>query len=305
MKLELAGEWVVDGDGAERQLLAVREVLVRRRTRYQQLEIVDTLAFGRMLLLDGQVQSSERDEFVYHEALVQPAMLAGPRAARVLILGGGEGATLREVLAHASVTSATMVDIDQDVVQACREHLPMFSRGSFEDARAQLVIAIAARAKAARRRAVDVIDEDVTDPTEQVPPRVVRRRVLRACLHALTPHRAARRPVVAWRRSRSCTASTRTLQRWRQGVRAGGARHGERAVVEPPGASPAARAPRAMLPTMHGLELEGASASPALLRLLDGARAACALFTLPPKRRRTSPCSAPRLGVGGDLTRLA
>lgn len=170
MKLELEGDWVVDGDTAsDVQLLRVKRTLVSRRTRYQQLEIVDTEAYGRTLLLDGQVQSSERDEFLYHEALVHPALLLHASPHRVLILGGGEGATLREVLAHRSVREAHMVDIDREVVAACREHLPMFSRGSFEDPRTRLVFDDARAELERSEQSFDVIVQDVTDPAEAGP----------------------------------------------------------------------------------------------------------------------------------------
>jgi spermidine synthase len=147
----------------------VTRVLERRQTRFQTLVIADTEAYGRVLLLDGQLQSSERDEFIYHEALVHPAMLLHPEPAQVLILGGGEGATLREVLAHESVREARMVDIDGEVVAACRTHLPMFGRGSFEDPRARLVIDDARRDLERGGARYDVILQDLTDPDEEGP----------------------------------------------------------------------------------------------------------------------------------------
>jgi spermidine synthase len=101
--------------------------------------IADTCNFGRALVLDGAIQSSASDEKLYHELLVQPAMLAHPDPRAVLIIGGGEGATLREVLVHRSVESATMVDIDREVVELCREHLPGWHRGAFADRRLRIV----------------------------------------------------------------------------------------------------------------------------------------------------------------------
>src|SRR5262249_38062010 len=86
-----------------------------------------------------KVQSSFDDEALYHEMLVQPAMLLHPNPRSVLIVGGGEGATLREVLAHNQVRSVTMVDIDQQAVDLCRQFLPSWSRGAYEDPRARVV----------------------------------------------------------------------------------------------------------------------------------------------------------------------
>ena len=101
--------------------------------------IADTFNYGRALFLDGSIQSSEDDEALYHEMLVQPAMLRHPNPRDVLIIGGGEGATLREVLVHRSVNSVTMVDLDREVVELCREHLLPWHRGAFDDRRVRLV----------------------------------------------------------------------------------------------------------------------------------------------------------------------
>ena len=89
--------------------------------------------------MDGKIQSSEMDEFIYHEALTHPPMITHPHPETVFIAGGGEGATLREVLAHTSVKRAVMVDIDEEAVDICRRFLPFLSQGSFEDDRAELL----------------------------------------------------------------------------------------------------------------------------------------------------------------------
>lgn len=108
-------------------------------TAFQNVVIADTFNYGRVLILDGAIQSSQYDESLYHEVLVQPAMLMHPDPKDVLIIGGGEGATLREALAHRSVRSAVMVDLDREVVELCREHLITWHRGAFDDPRARLV----------------------------------------------------------------------------------------------------------------------------------------------------------------------
>ena len=94
----------------------LKEYFVRTKTRFQRVVLADTYSFGRCLILDGELQSAQRDEFIYHESLVQPAMTLHPRPRDILILGGGEGATVREILRHPSVRRVTMVDIDGDVV---------------------------------------------------------------------------------------------------------------------------------------------------------------------------------------------
>ena len=121
------------------QLTEVSRRVYSGHTPFQKVEIVDTVSFGRVLLLDGKTQSTEADEFVYHESLVHPVLLSIPDPKRVFIGGGGEGATLREVLRHRSVKEAVMVDLDAEVVALCREHLATWHQGAFDDPRTTLV----------------------------------------------------------------------------------------------------------------------------------------------------------------------
>ena len=116
----------------------VTRVVHATRTAFQHIVVADSVNYGRILILDGHIQSAEDDEDLYHEMLVQPAMLIHDAPRDVLIIGGGEGATLREVLAHRSVERATMVDIDREAVEVCRTHLPTWHRGAFDDPRARL-----------------------------------------------------------------------------------------------------------------------------------------------------------------------
>ena len=144
-------------------------VVYSGQSRYQTIEIVDTLPFGRTLILDGKTQSSETDEFIYHETLVHPAMITHPAPQRVFIAGGGEGATLREVLYHRSVKQAVMVDIDRDVVEASRQHLPAWHAGAFDDPRTTLLHLDAKEYLEDTDSAFDVIFIDLSDPVEGNP----------------------------------------------------------------------------------------------------------------------------------------
>ena len=99
---------------------------------------MDYELYGRSLVLDGKTPSTERDEHIYHETLVHPAMLCHPDPKQVFIGGGGEGGTLREVLAYSSVERATMIDLDSEVVALCRAYLPTHHHGSFEHPRPNL-----------------------------------------------------------------------------------------------------------------------------------------------------------------------
>ena len=117
-------------------------------------------------MLDGKTQSTERDEHIYHETLVHPAMLCHPDPKQVFIGGGGEGGTLREVLCHNSVEMATMVDLDSEVVALCRQYLPNHHLGSFDDPRTNLIHEDARAYLQNTPDLYDVIILDLVDPLE-------------------------------------------------------------------------------------------------------------------------------------------
>jgi spermidine synthase len=154
-------------------LHSIKERIYSGRTKFQSIDIVNTGSFGICLVLDGKIQSSEADEFIYHEALVHPAMISHPQPERVLIAGGGEGATLREVLAHKTVKRAVMVDIDEEVVKLCRRFLPTWHQNAFDDPRAELHFADARKYLDESSDEFDVIIIDLVDPLEQGPARLL------------------------------------------------------------------------------------------------------------------------------------
>src|SRR4030042_1552176 len=163
-------KWLYDeGSPNLTQLHRIKKVIYSGRTKFQSIEIVDTRSFGVCLILDGKIQSRERDEFIYHEALVHPAMLSHACPETVFIAGGGEGATLREVLAHKTVKKVVMVDIDSQVIDICRRFLPEFHRGSFDDSRLELCFADARKYLQETRDRFDVVIIDLVEPLEEGP----------------------------------------------------------------------------------------------------------------------------------------
>jgi spermidine synthase len=114
--------------------------IVSLQTAYQTAEIVEFAHYGRALVLDGKLQSVAHDEYIYHEALVQPALCLHVKPRHVLIVGGGEGATAREVLKHADVEEVVMVDVDGELVRLARQHLGAWHRDCFDDKRLRLLI---------------------------------------------------------------------------------------------------------------------------------------------------------------------
>ncbi len=131
--------FVEESDDFDLYSYRLKRMIYDGRTAFQKVMIAETLNYGLILALDGALQSAQDDEALYHEMLVHPAMLAHPEPKDVLIIGGGEGATLREVLAYNTVRSAVMVDIDRELVELCREHLSAWHRGAFDDRRVRLV----------------------------------------------------------------------------------------------------------------------------------------------------------------------
>ena len=150
-------------------MLKVRNVLYSGDTQFQKVEVLESETFGRSLILDGKTQSTEIDEFVYHEALVHPPMLLHPNPRTVFIGGGGEGGTLREVLAHSSVERVIMLDLDREVVELCRRYLPNHSQGSFEDPRLELIHQDAREYLSNTQNSFDVMIMDLVDPMEGGP----------------------------------------------------------------------------------------------------------------------------------------
>jgi len=168
-KTELWQWYVEEFFPTEQHHHAVERVYYKGRSAFQDIGIVQTPVFGKMLILDGDTQSSQNDEKIYHESLVHPALAAANDRSEVLILGGGEGATLREALRRSDVRRVTMVDIDGDVVELSKKYLPEWSEGAFEDPRSRVIIGDALKFLKEDKDAYGVIISDLTEPLEDSP----------------------------------------------------------------------------------------------------------------------------------------
>lgn len=151
------------------QQFSISDILYSGKSEFQSIQVIDTPSFGKCLILDGKIQCSEADEFIYHESLVHPSMITHPQPETVFIAGGGEGATLREVLAHSTVKRVVMVDIDKKVPDICKEFLPSLGQGSFEDSRVELLHIDAMKYLDETQEKFDVIIIDLTEPLEESP----------------------------------------------------------------------------------------------------------------------------------------
>jgi spermidine synthase len=147
-----------------RTRLRTDRVLFDSETEHQHLIIFETPEFGRVMMLDGVVQLSTKDEFVYHEMMAHVPLFAHGRARKALIVGGGDGGVLREALRHPELESITLCEIDQSVIDLCREHFPRVSAGAFDDPRSRIVIADGTKFVADTDERFDVIMVDSTDP---------------------------------------------------------------------------------------------------------------------------------------------
>ncbi len=147
----------------------VEEVLFSEKSKYQQVDIVKTTGHGKMLLNDGMVMLSEKDEFVYHEMIAHVPIFSHPNPDKILIIGGGDGGTAREVLKHKNVRKVTLVEIDELVVNACKKHLPKLSK-SFEDPKMNLLIDDGVKFVNETKEKFDIILVDSTDPVGPATP---------------------------------------------------------------------------------------------------------------------------------------
>lgn len=146
------------------QTFRVDKIHYENKTEHQHLVIFQNARFGRVMALDGVIQTTEADEFIYHEMLTHVPLFAHGAAKKVLIIGGGDGGILREVCKHPEVESVVQVEIDAAVVEMSKQYLPHHSAGAFEDARAEIIIDDGAAFVKNTDRKFDVIISDSTDP---------------------------------------------------------------------------------------------------------------------------------------------
>ncbi|WP_419797459.1 MAG: polyamine aminopropyltransferase [Terasakiella sp.] len=145
------------------QRFSATEVLFEEKTEHQDLVIFENDFFGRVMLLDGVTQTTDRDEFVYHEMISHVPIFAHGNVKKVLIIGGGDGGVLREVLRHKDI-ECTMVEIDASVVEMSKKYFPEHSDGAFDDPRCNLIIADGLKFVKETQDRFDVVIVDSTDP---------------------------------------------------------------------------------------------------------------------------------------------
>ena len=143
--------------------IKIKNILHHSRSKYQEIAVLETEKIGRMLVIDGITMLTEWDEFAYHEMISHVPLLVHPKPSRVLIIGGGDGGTVREVIKHPEVEQVHVCEIDEEVVRVCRKHMP-FLASSFDDPRVQIFYEDGARFISKNSGSYDVIIVDSTDP---------------------------------------------------------------------------------------------------------------------------------------------
>lgn len=146
-----------------RHCYGISKILYEGKSKYQEIQVVESHYFGKMLILDGVVQFTEKNEFFYHEMLTHPVMFAHKNPQNVLIIGGGDGGILREVLKHKTVKKAVLVDIDKDVVEVSKKFFPTVAC-SMDDPRAIILNEDGFKYIQDYKNEFDVIIVDSTDP---------------------------------------------------------------------------------------------------------------------------------------------
>lgn len=161
--------WVTEFHKDAGMTFKVEKTLFAGESRFQKVDIVRTVTHGAILLNDGRMMLSEKDEFIYHEMIAHVPLFVHPLPKRVLVIGGGDGGTVREVLRHKSIERVVMVEIDELVVNACRKHIPSVSC-ALDDPRLELRIEDGVRYVSDTKETFDVVLIDSTDPVGPAEP---------------------------------------------------------------------------------------------------------------------------------------
>ncbi|HBG61640.1 MAG: spermidine synthase [Omnitrophica WOR_2 bacterium GWF2_38_59] len=155
--------WIYESLYPDIKIGLTGQLLYKTKTPFQDVRIYDTDRFGKLLLIDGAIQTTEKDEFIYHEMITHPVLLMHSNPKNILIIGGGDGGVLREVLKH-NIKKVTLVEIDEEVINLSKKFFPTLSRGAFNDQRVNIVIQDGARFIRKTKETFDIVIIDSPDP---------------------------------------------------------------------------------------------------------------------------------------------
>ncbi|WWP02381.1 MAG: polyamine aminopropyltransferase [Candidatus Dasytiphilus stammeri] len=146
------------------QYFAVKNIIYQENTNFQNVIFFENPTFGRIMAIDGIVQTTENDEFIYHEMITHVPLLTMPSAKKILIIGGGDGASLREVIKYKYLEKITMVEIDENIINLCRKYLPNHNQNAYTDIRCEIIIQDGSKFISSCKEKFDIIIVDSTDP---------------------------------------------------------------------------------------------------------------------------------------------
>lgn len=152
-------------DGTSGFFIIPKSKLYSKKSNFQQIEVFDHDYFGKILRIDGCFQTSELDEYLYHEPLVQFALFSHPNPKKVLIIGGGDGGSLKEVVKHKGIKEIVMVELDKEVVNVSKKFLGKINKNAFEDRRVKIIYRDGIKYLGENKEKYDVIILDLTDPS--------------------------------------------------------------------------------------------------------------------------------------------
>ncbi len=166
----LSSRWFLElSTSHEVNLHSLEEIIHKSQSPFQKVEIVKLGSFGKALVLDGKIQSTESDEFIYHESLIHPAMITSETPRKILIAGGGEGASIREVLKYPTVERVYLVDLDEDVVEVCKKHLTEWHQDAFTNPKVKVYFQDSRKFISATNELFDIIILDLPEPEKSGP----------------------------------------------------------------------------------------------------------------------------------------
>ena len=188
MEGKFFSQWYIDQTGPDQfHCFGLKRVLVDYQSPFQRIQIIEVDSLGKCLIIDGRIQSAEKDEFIYHEALVHPPLLLHPHPRKVLVLGVGEGATIRE-LAKYDHLKITGVDIDAEMIDFSRKYLQQWHQGAFNHPHFQLVLQDGWDFIQQTEELFDVIIMDLPEPYPETPAyRLYTSEFYQLALEKLTP----------------------------------------------------------------------------------------------------------------------
>jgi len=156
--------WVFEGLYPDIKIGLKGELIYKKKSSFQDLRIYKTPFFGNVLMLDGAIQTTQKDEFIYHEMLTHPLVLSHPKPDKVLVIGAGDGGIIRELLKHKNIKKVVLVEIDEEVINLSKKYLKTICKSSFSDKRVEVGIADGAKYLKETKDKFDIAIVDSPDP---------------------------------------------------------------------------------------------------------------------------------------------